>query len=342
MLVKKRSTDYFWVYVAVLVILGLVFYSIGFNDCQDIKYSYNEDNSIDYKVYLKENNFFDQPFLGKDKTYITSLIDHLVVDYKYKVLFNTPVDGELKYHIVATVSAEKTNNQVGTYWEKSFNLTDIRTKYLFGEEDCEISESINIDYQKYNELLLSFVDTYNLSSDGFLKLALVVDGKPQVSAEDTIPVNSEISVKIPLSKVAVEGVINTDQNNKQKEITRKVRLNDLKHIIFKILFLIDIFGLFYVVFKHFVWLAKNKKLDSYNGNVIKITNDYGSIMVKVKELKLSKFNLVEVSSFDDLLVVYNDVRTPINYVQEKNRTRFVIIFEHMAWEYVIEKEDYDE
>ncbi len=342
MLVKKRSTDYFWVYVAVLVILGLVFYSIGFNDCQDVKYSYNEDNSIDYKVYLKENNFFDQPFLGKDKTYITSLIDHLVVDYKYKVLFNTPVDGELKYHIVATVSAEKTNNQVGTYWEKSFNLTDIRTKYLFGEEDCEISESINIDYQKYNELLLSFVDTYNISSDGFLKLALVVDGKPQVSAEDTIPVNSEISVKIPLSKVAVEGVINTDQNNKQKEITRKVRLNDLKHIIFKILFLIDIFGLFYVIFKHFVWLAKNKKLDSYNGNVIKITNDYGSIMVKVKELKLGKFNLVEVSSFDDLLVVYNDVRTPINYVQEKNRTRFVIIFEHMAWEYVIEKEDYDE
>lgn len=342
MLVKKRSTDYFWVYVAVLVILGLVFYSIGFNDCQDIKYSYNEDNSIDYKVYLKENNFFDQPFLGKDKTYITSLIDHLVVDYKYKVLFNTPVDGELKYHIVATVSAEKTNNQVGTYWEKSFNLTDIRTKYLFGEEDCEISESINIDYQKYNELLLSFVDTYNLSSDGFLKIALVIDGNPQVSDEDKIPVDSEISVKIPLSKVAVEGVINTDQNNKQKEITRKVRLNDLKHIIFKILFLIDVFALLYVIFKHFVWLAKNKKLDSYNGNVIKITNDYGSIMVKVKELKLSKFNLVEVSSFDDLLVVYNDVRTPINYVQEKNRTRFVIIFEHMAWEYVIEKEDYDE
>ena len=334
---KKKQKKYFIVTTIVFLVVGLISYFIGFNNYEDIKYSYTEDNSIDYLVYLKENKFFDEAYLGKDKTYITSLIDYLNLNYSYNVNFNNSVNGALEYYIKATITAEKANNQLGTYWEKSYDLTDKKTKIISNQKNVKIRESLNVDYQKYNELLILFIDKYKLSSDGYLKLALVVKGSPKVNEIDTIDVNSEISVKIPLSKVAVEATINTDSNNKTKEITKKVQLNDLGHSFFKVLFVFDLFLFVYFMFKHITYLVRNKKIDSYNDNVNKIINDYSSIMIKVKSINLGKINTVKVSAFDDLLVVYNDIRTPINFIQNDKESRFIIIFENMAWEYTINK-----
>ena len=50
---------------------------MGFKKCETSKHIYREDNSVDYKVFLKENGFFDKPYLEKNKTYITSLIDYI-------------------------------------------------------------------------------------------------------------------------------------------------------------------------------------------------------------------------------------------------------------------------
>jgi len=292
-------------------------------------------------VYLKENKFFDEGYLGKDKTYITTLIDYLNLNYSYNINFNNSVNGTLEYYLKATITAEKTNNQLGTYWEKSYDLTDVKKKEVINQRNVKIRESLNVDYQKYNELLTSFIDTYKLSSDGYLKIALVVKGNPKVNTQDTIGVNSEISIKIPLSKVAVEATINTNSINNTKEITKKVELNDLGHSFFKVLFIFDLFLFIYFMFKHITYVVHNKKIDSYNDNVNKVINDYSSIMVKVKNIDLGKINIVKVSTFDDLLVVYNDIRTPINFIQTEKESRFIIVFENMAWEYTINKGEYD-
>ena len=53
------------------------------NYSQDVV-NYVENSSIDYKVYLKKNNYFDTPFLEKNKVYITSLIDYIDIDFSYK------------------------------------------------------------------------------------------------------------------------------------------------------------------------------------------------------------------------------------------------------------------
>ena len=47
---------------------------------------------MDYKVFLKENNDFETPFLEKDKKYIASLIDHIDIDYKYAFKSNYDMD----------------------------------------------------------------------------------------------------------------------------------------------------------------------------------------------------------------------------------------------------------
>ena len=119
-------------------------------------------------------------------------------------------------------------------------------------------------------------------------------------------------------------------------------MHDTPHLLFKILFGIDVCALMYFIFVNVKNLIRNKRLNSYNDNICKIINDYSSIMVKIKEINLKKFIVVKVESFDDLLVVYNDVRTPINFIQMEDEARFIIIFENMAWEYSINRESVED
>jgi len=45
---------------------------------------YTENSELNYKVYLKENDFFNVRYLEKDNQYIASLIDYIEADFKYE------------------------------------------------------------------------------------------------------------------------------------------------------------------------------------------------------------------------------------------------------------------
>ena len=147
----------------ILVILGIIFFVIGHKKCNQVKYSYRENNSVDYKVYLKENNYFDAPYLEKNKTYITSLIDYIDSTYNYKINFDKEVSGELHYKVVAKIEANKTNSETGNYWTKEFEITELKTDQLKKVKSHTIIVNQKIDYNKYNELLNNFVYEYEQS-----------------------------------------------------------------------------------------------------------------------------------------------------------------------------------
>ena len=41
---------------------------------------YRESGAIDYNVFLKDNEFFEQDYLGKDQSYVASLIDKIIAE----------------------------------------------------------------------------------------------------------------------------------------------------------------------------------------------------------------------------------------------------------------------
>ena len=53
---------------------------------------YKEKSTIDYKVKLKENNFYDVEYLEKDMLYVASLIDSIDIDFKYDFLSEQNID----------------------------------------------------------------------------------------------------------------------------------------------------------------------------------------------------------------------------------------------------------
>ena len=47
--------------------------------------NYAEQSTVNYGVYLKDNEFYDSNILGKDQAYVASLIDKVWADFQYEL-----------------------------------------------------------------------------------------------------------------------------------------------------------------------------------------------------------------------------------------------------------------
>ena len=330
---KKR----FIITLILLFCLGIGLFSFGFKERKDIKYTYVEDNSVDYKVYLKENKFFDEPYLEKNKTYITSLIDYIDADFSYKIDFNEPVSGDLSYKIIGEIKADKNNNDVGNYWTKQYDLTDKQTSTISNNRSHEIKLNQKIDYNNFNDILNSFIEEYKLPAESTLNIYMEVKGDVIVDkTNDKMNVDSKVCLTVPLSKLAIEGKIEADNNNTQKEIIKEA---EPVHRLLKILFYIDVLVFVYNLFGYVKFLINKNNNLSYRDKIKKLNSDYEDIITNVKSMDTDKFSIINVEDFEDLLSVYNSIREPINFLYGAQESKFFIIKENACYMYTIKKED---
>ena len=82
----------------------------GFRNYDEHIVNYKEDSNIDYKVYLKPNDFFAEDFLPQGMSYVTSLIDFLRLDFNYNLDLDEKVSGNYSYYIKGTVTANRENS----------------------------------------------------------------------------------------------------------------------------------------------------------------------------------------------------------------------------------------
>ena len=152
-----------------LFIIGIILIIFGFNDKKVVDLNYTENNSIKYNVYLKENKFFDTPYLPEGRTYIASLIDYIDIFYHYDVLYNRKLTGVFKYKFVAQVRANKKEGS-GYYWEKEYDLTKEKTIDIQNNVNVSIDDNVQVKYSTYNEILNNFKKEYGVNTDGELKV----------------------------------------------------------------------------------------------------------------------------------------------------------------------------
>ena len=116
---------------------------------------YEEYGTPDYKVYLKNNIYYDEKYLEKDMSYIANLIDYILIDYNYKFTSNTLLSGEYYYKISADLEiTNPVNNSL--YYSKNYLLLDEKKIILENQKEYTIHENIRIDYDNYNFLANSF------------------------------------------------------------------------------------------------------------------------------------------------------------------------------------------
>ena len=88
------------VLIAVITLLAVVLGVVYFRANRTYYISYEENGAVDYRVYLFDNDFFEDEYLGKDQAYIASLIDNVMADFSYTLDMEADdVDYEYTYRV---------------------------------------------------------------------------------------------------------------------------------------------------------------------------------------------------------------------------------------------------
>ena len=126
---------------------------------------------------MKDNDFYDTKYMGKNDQYISDLIDYITANFHYILeLQDEEIRYEYSYHIEANVAVKDktTYKNLYTYDETLVPVTERASTTT----KTEITENLNIDYNKYNDLIKDFIKTYEIDNvTSTLTVNLYVDVK---------------------------------------------------------------------------------------------------------------------------------------------------------------------
>ena len=198
---KRRNTVFAFVCAIILVfILTCSFFFIHYERNKEQYVSYDETSNIDYKVFLKDNEFFENNYLGSNKQYIASLIEYITANFQYNLsLEEKDVQYKYSYRIEADVDVKQkgTNNSLYNTTEEILSHQE-RTG---NSAQVNIQENVNIDYNYYNNLIKKFVNIYDLKDyESTLTINMYVNvvGSCELF-EDNQTQESVMSLSIPLT-----------------------------------------------------------------------------------------------------------------------------------------------
>lgn len=287
---------------------------------------YKEDSNVDYKVYLKENEFYGKNYSEKDNQYIAGLIDYITADFNYELeIFEKDIKYDYKYRIDAEVNVEEesTNRSIYNFKEE---LLQEKTFSHDSNSDAIINERVNIDYNKYNDLIKKFVSVYELDeaeSTLTINMFINIDGTTDRFTRDE---NDEyiVSLEIPLTTKTV--AINLNSNLVGCEETL-IACESPKFCWLKVLITFGVLIEIILIIRLIQYMTKSRTPeDIYKLELNRILNNYGSYIQKVNNiLDLEKYQLMTVDTFNDMLEIRDTIQEPILMfeVKDKRKTYFM-------------------
>ena len=201
---KKKIICFCIAIVTFFIIASLLF--IGYiKEKKGSLVYYKENSNVDYKVFLKDNSFFETGYLDEQNRYIASLIDYINATFKYEIsMDNNDVTFDYSYRIEAEVSVkEKASSK--PLFNKKYELLSKKQNTTNGNSNVIINENLNINYNEYNDLIKNFVNIYGLDeTDSTLTLNMYVDvnGSCEKFEEDSNN-STVITLAIPLTTKTV-------------------------------------------------------------------------------------------------------------------------------------------
>lgn len=288
--------------------------------------SYIENSDLDYKVFLKENDIYDEEFLSKDMSYVASLIKSINTKFYYKFKLDQEKNIKFSYDIIGKLVITDENNK--TYFEKDYTL--LNNKIVDAKNgELILNEEINIDYDYYNDISNKFKVETGVSTNSNFIVKLIVKKESADSSElYKLDNSSEMYINIPLSEKSINIKMDYKDINNKNYIYEKEKLSINDNII---LLIVDILSFIFLVFS----LVKVIKLLSllstrkskYDKYIKKLLSDYDRLIVITDTIiDLSKYNVTMVHNFNELVDIRDNLKTPIFYcsLQEHVKSYFYI------------------
>ncbi len=327
--------------VALLMFICSLFLSFSITNEEVIKYNVSSD--IDYKVYLKPNEFYDTPYLEKGMAYVSSLINNIKVNYNYKFNISRKSNIDFDYKVIARlVIANKSNSNI--FFDKEYKLKEGKVESMKDRTIHVIDEETSVNYSYYNNLANKFRSKYAVDTNSYLEVYLLVNEKNSEESDFKLNNNSKAVLTIPLSMQEVNIALNESDIDEHNQVIAdsKVVVKNIGNVIISAVLLIMIIFL-NIRFIKKVLLLTNKK-SAYDSYIDKLLRGYDRVIVNIKNKpNLEEYNTIKVESFQELIDVRDNFKVPINYyvVTPHQKSEFFCVNNNDVYVYVVKAVDLD-
>ena len=342
---KKKNNSNFnkkFFILAILVILfsflSSFFIKRSFVITSEQNITYQENSNLDYKVYLKENDFYENKYLNKNMVYVASLIDKIDIDFNYIFKIDKKSDIDFEYDIVGKLIIND-KSKGNTFFEKEYVLLENKKDKMTKDGLHKIKESVSIDYTKYNNLANQFRNLYGIDANSKLIVYLNIKENSTENSSFKLTNNSNMSLSIPLSERAIDITMDYNEVNKTSKLVRDKKII-ITNYLFIALGLILAISCIIVTIKFikliFTLRVKRSKYDRF---ISRLLREYDRLIVETAtEPMLKDKNIVEITKFQELLDVRDNLKLPIKYYVIKNHVKgyFYINHEEELYLYTVE------
>ncbi len=333
------------------IFLAIIFVSLSFLSFYgavtfkiEQKLSYSEEGNLNYKVYLKSNDDFNTTYLGEDRKYIASLIDHIDIEYNYKFKGDKPMDYTLNYYIIAKTAVKDNSDESKLIYENDKYLLESQIREFNGQEEASLSETVSISYDECNKIVNDFNTKYGLSGmKNNVEISLFVELKGTSDYFES-PINdkSEISLNVPLTDKTL--AINFEYKDIDKK-SEKVEVSSDK-LWNKVFFGLGILSAFVAVailfniFKSYREISKSES--KYEKNKNYILHYYSKIISNMEDFSnLPNNEFIEAKEFIDLLNIRDCLNKPILFLEiEKGKESwFMVVDDKTIYRYLLKENE---
>lgn len=339
---KHHLRLYFGFKTRVFFLVGLIiiFFSIG---CilmaevvqlnSDDVVSYDETSKFDYKVCLNENDIYSDTCLKSGMTYNSSMVNNILVNYKYNVNFSLDVDYNLYYHVVLYNRIYDGNNKKKLLYENDQVLVE-KTMIDRNYSKIDFTTNFNIDYLKYSNFVSEYKSKYSTYSNALIEVVVYLD---EIDGEREIG-----KIEIPVGVDTFE--INYKNVSKMKQKV-KVEYPEWNSDSYTYLLFGSLMIIFSLVFDiRLVRLVKTTftKRRNYEKELSKILKEYDKKIVNVKDgyQYNRRKKILKVESFGELVDASEIICRPIIYSKINNiKSEFIVEDDDKLYKYVIKDND---
>lgn len=309
-------------------------------------YSYSYNSNMDYKVYLKTNDFFTAPYLDMNKQYIATIVDHIEVTPKYDFRSTEDLDYTYNYSIVATARGlgEDSEGRKVDVWSKEYPISALQTQSGSGKE-FTISKTINLDYNAYNQILSDFRNQFGISVDARVDLTMKVEinaglkGQSEKTLQETYEMNLQMPLLVQMLRIKAD-YVNSGGNTVYSKVDPNVKINIPMIAIWSVVLL----GAAVAFIKLGKSLLVITRKSEYVLAINKIMKEYGDIIAETHNMPdLEKYDIVNIKSFVDMVDIEEELHSPIIYyeIEENSKCVFLILNDKTAYRFLLRESDFD-
>lgn len=329
--IKLAVTSVILLTIAVVLIITYVLLS------RNEYNKYTEKAKVDYKVNLKENEFYDKNYLDEKNSVVASLIQNIEMDFNYNFTLEKQQDYTYNYKIVAktTVNENKKSTPIYETTEELINK-DVQES---NEKNLNISEKLTIDYNEYNEKINKFINVYALDdTTSILELDMYVN---IVNKYDETQANNEskvMTVSIPLTTKTVEVSIGANVvEDEGKILSKKSDYQNIEYLFIAGAVAALVGAIILIRFIKYVLDTRSAET-MYSQELKQILFNYKTYIQKSNnEINKIGYKIIQINTFNEILGLRDTMQTPILMYTENEelRTEFVVINDGILYIYVL-------